>query len=212
MMKQRNVYGLNVLMVFVLIFIGHSKMFAQNTSGILIGGGAGSMDTHFEKNIPLSQNGNLFDGTYNYDLHVGYRYSLKQSRLFFWNFDALFGLKRIDKSSFRGYTDNGSFLNYADAGKNLNYYIAFSPSANVNVWKGLYLGVGVAPTCYFYQSRDKNWDFDLPVVAKVGYDFGIMSLEASFGYGLLKDSQVPMLKNNRKKEFQLSLYVPLWRR
>lgn len=185
--------------------------FAQSgvnfTSGLLVGGGAGTLDYEFEKPLHRNQIGDKFDDTYNYDLHLGYRFRLRQDHWLFWDLDALFGIKSIQKAALLDFSD--IYVSYQKEEKKLNYYIALSPSANARLYKGLYVGVGVEPTWYFYRSADKGMGFDLPVTPKIGYQFRLFSLEASAKIGLLRHSVENLLEHNRRKEFQLSLYIPL---
>ena len=177
---------------------------AQNTSGLLIGGGAGTLNTRFEDNIPPSCVGVAYNGTYNFDLHVGYRYRLTQGNRLFWDLDALTGLESIQEARFEGYSGYNTIHQEGD--RVLHYYVALAPSANLRIVKGLYAGLGVAPTLYC-----DDIDFDLPLTVKAGYDWDAIGLEASFNVGLLRDGQESLLKSNRKKEFQLTLYIPLWK-
>ena len=165
-----------IVFLIGLLYCTCTFISAQNTSGLLIGGGAGTLNTRFEDNIPPSCVGVAYNGTYNFDLHVGYRYRLTQG-------NRLFEGDRV-----------------------LHYYVALAPSANLRIVKGLYAGLGVAPTLYC-----DDIDFDLPLTVKAGYDWDAIGLEASFNVGLLRDGQESLLKSNRKKEFQLTLYIPLWK-
>lgn len=210
MMKQRNECGLNVWMICVLVFMSCATAFAQNSSGVLIGGAAGTLDNSFVSDLKVYQLGRSFDETYNYDLHVGYRYRLWQTSRLFWDLDALVGLKSIQKGDLTGFSDG--YTQYRVGKRHLDYYIALSPTANLPIYKGLFAGVGIEPTAYVYRSKDSGMGFDLPAVFKVGYDFGLLGIEASVKVGLLRHSMDGLLEKNRKKEFQLSLYVPLWRR
>lgn len=119
----------------------------------------------------------------------------------------LAGIKSLQKATLLDYSD--IFTQYQTEKKHLNYFLAFSPTVNVRIIKGVYAGTGVEPTWYVYQSKDKGMGFDLPVNLKAGYDFGKWSIEASAKIGLIRHSMDYLLQRDRKKEFQLSIYVPL---
>ena len=60
-------------------------------------GGAGTLDNEFVSPMTVGQIGRSFDLEYNYDLHLGYRYRLRQNDWLFWDLDALFGIKSFRK-------------------------------------------------------------------------------------------------------------------
>lgn len=203
-----------VFYVFFFALCGMLTGYSQVTSGILIGGGAGTLNTKFENNIPSTRIGTIFDGTYNYDLHLGYRFRIQQTERFFWDLDALVGMKCLKKSILTATQTNSvhpGYVAYNDLYRDYNYYIGVLPTFNVKMYKGLHAGVGIQPTFVFYRSKSDNCDFALPAVVKLGYDFGPLSLEASGKFGLLRDGVKDVISRNRAKEFQLSIYVPLFK-
>lgn len=192
------------------MFIAVTSAFAQqnkSTSGFLIGGGAGTLDYEFVKDLESTQIGRQFDETYNYDLHLGYRFRLQHRSRLFWDLDVLAGVKSLQNGTILDYSN--IFVQYANGKKHLNYFIALSPTINVRIIKGLYAGTGIEPTCHIYQSENSGMAFDLPANLKLGYDFGKWSIEASAKIGLIRHSIDHLLQHNRKKEFQLSIYIPL---
>lgn len=197
------ILGIKLLMSSILI----SAQSQELSSGILLGGGAGTLDYEFVTPLHKGQIGRQFDDTYNYDLHIGYRFRVPQGNRFFWDLDALLGIKSIQKGTLLDFSE--VYVQYQTERRHLNYYLAFSPSFNVNIYKGLFAGVGFEPTWYFYRAKDNGMGFDLPAVVRIGYDFGKFSLEGSAKFGLMRHSVTDLLEKNRRKEFQLSLYVPL---
>lgn len=192
----------------VLLFFGSLFAYTQNKSGILLSGGAGTLDNEFVSPMTAGQIGRSFDLEYNYDLHLGYRYRLRQNDWLFWDLDALFGIKSFRKGILTGYGSN--YVTCADGDRHLNYYLALSPSANAFLYKGLYAGIGIEPTWYLYRAGDDGMGFDLPAAVKLGYDFGRFSIEGAFKMGLIRHAETNLLEKNRRKEFQLSLFIPLW--
>ena len=121
-----------------------------NKSGILLSGGAGTLDNEFVSPMTAGQIGRSFDLEYNYDLHLGYRYRLRQNDWLFWDLDALFGIKSFRKGILTGY--GSTYVTCANGDRHLNYYLALSPSANAFLYKGLYAGIGIEPTWYLYRA------------------------------------------------------------
>ena len=171
-------------------------------------GGAGTLDNEFVSPMTAGQIGRSFDLEYNYDLHLGYRYRLRQNDWLFWDLDALFGIKSFRKGILTGY--GSTYVTCANGDRHLNYYLALSPSASAFLYKGLYAGVGIEPTWYLYRAGDDGMGFDLPAAVKLGYDFGRFSIEGAFKMGLIRHAETNLLEKNRRKEFQLSLFIPLW--
>lgn len=203
-----------VFYVFLFALCGMLTGYSQVSSGILVGGGAGTLNTKFENTISPAKVGTIFDGTYNYDLHLGYRFRIQQTQRFFWDLDALVGMKCLKKSILTATQENSvhpGYLAYGDLYRDYNYYLGVLPTFNVNIYKGLNAGVGIQPTWVFYRSKSDNGDFALPAVVKAGYNFGPLSLEASVKFGLLRDGVNEVISRNRSTEFQLSVYVPLFK-
>lgn len=192
----------------VLLFFGSLFAYTQNKSGFLFSGAAGTLNNEFVSPLTADQIGRSFDNTFNYDIHLGYRFRLRQNDWLFWDLDALAGFKSVQTGILVGYGQ--SYVSYEVGGRHLNYYAAFSPSMNAFLYKGFYAGVGIEPTWYYYRSEDVGMGFDLPAMVKLGYDFGRISLEGSIKLGLIRHSIDGLLEKNRLNEFQLSLFIPLW--
>ena len=75
------------LLSSVLLFFGSLFTYGQNKSGILLSGGAGTLDNEFVSPMTAGQIGRSFDLEYNYDLHLGYRYRLRQNDWLFWDLE-----------------------------------------------------------------------------------------------------------------------------
>lgn len=201
---------LRTFLFCVALFLVTIPSFSQErliSSGLLLSGGAGTLDNEFVDDLKADRLGESFDNTYNYDLHLGYRFRLRQNHWLFWDLDALLGMKSLQKGTLLDFSE---IYTQCQVGKrHLNYYVALSPSLNASIYKGLYIGVGAEPTAYFYRSTDSGMGFDLPATLKIGYDLGCVSIEGSVKMGLLRHSVENLLERNRRKEFQLSIYIPL---
>lgn len=197
------------IILLCMVLLGGWAAQAQSEMGLLIGGGAGTFNYKFQKDIPTQAIGQPFDAQYCFDVHVGYRLRLQQGSRFFWDFDGLVGYENQREGIFAGYIDG--YVNYKDGDRNHNLYAALSPTFNWQFYQGAYLGAGLEPTGYFYRSDRDNWHFDMPLQMKLGYRFPQMSVEAACKIGLLKNAQEPLLESNRRTTFQLSIYIPLFK-
>ena len=74
-----------------------------------------------------------------------------------------------------------------------------------HVMKGLHIGVGLQPTYYIWETKT----FDIPVLAKVGYNLGFAELAFSYKQGLVKNNKISPFKDSRFSNWQFSVYIPL---
>lgn len=202
-----------ILLFSVLLCIVSSiQLSAQVSSGIIAGGGIGNMDTKYQKFIPANKTGAKYEGDYNYDLYLGYRFRIQQAATpFFYDLDARFGTMSITDVSYMGVSKTS--IQEKDMGNNQKYYFAIGTMANVKVFKGLSAGIGLEPTYYFAQQHRNKYSprFDIPVVARIGYDFGNFEVSLSAKYGLIRNSLKGVLDSNRREALMLSVYIPIFR-
>lgn len=201
-----------LLLSTVLCLVCSIQVGAQISSGVIVGGGIGALDTKYKKLIPATGLGSVYESSYNYDLYVGYRFRIQQPNLpFFYDLDARFGTMSITETSFQG--QQAHVIKEKELGNNQKYYFALGAMANVHIYKGLNLGVGVEPTYYFVHQHNNKVSprFDIPVVAKIGYDFGPFELALSGKLGLFRNSKKGVLDSNRREALMLSVYIPLFR-
>lgn len=89
------------------------------------------------------------------------------------------------------------------------YSVFAAATANYTLYKGLSVGAGLAPSYYFYQDgEDNKRHFDVPLIAKVAYNFKIFELGVSYKYGLTNSLKTDYLKSGRLQEWNLSLWIP----
>ncbi|WP_250719334.1 hypothetical protein [Bacteroides fragilis] len=95
---------------------------------------------------------------------------------------------------------------YSEAsGDKQNLSLSLAGTCNFQIVKGLHVGVGVQPTYYIWETRT----FDIPVLAKIGYDFGPAELAFSYKQGLVKNNKISAFKDSRFSNWQFSVYIPL---
>lgn len=76
--------------------------------------------------------------------------------------------------------------------------------------KGLSVGLGVQPMIYLWETSNKV--FDVPIVAKIGYDFRYFELAFVYKQGLSKTYHVSDFRGSRLSNWQFSVYIPLSKR
>lgn len=82
---------------------------------------------------------------------------------------------------------------------------SFAGSVGRYLFRGLNLSVGVEPTFYFY---DKSF-FDLPVFARLAYDFRFMEVAVQYKWGMTRKFNMSPFLCNRLSGWECSVYIPL---
>jgi hypothetical protein len=69
--------------------------------------------------------------------------------------------------------------------------------------------VGLEPTYLIWQEgEDSQNNFDLPIVAKLAYDFGPFELGINYKYGLMDLIKTDDVQSGKFREWQFSLFIP----
>ncbi|MDR0891772.1 MAG: hypothetical protein LBN24_04080 [Mediterranea sp.] len=183
---------------------------AQRTlqSGIMIEGGVGHTSAQYFYSFPLN------DIDYKASVAVGYQFRIRPilSKHFFIDVNPMIGVRF--QSSKYAYSDvdyyNG--WGFLHTGGRTFYHLSLGGMANCSLWKGLNIGVGVEPTYVFAQEeKETNLKFHLPLVGKLGYDFGPVEVAVKYKHGLTNAIKNSFVKSGKFREWQLSLFVPLFR-
>ncbi|MDR2956338.1 MAG: hypothetical protein LBV43_14795 [Prevotella sp.] len=105
-----------------------------------------------------------------------------------------------------------SNISTVDETKRLNS-IALNGVFNYRIWKGVKAGLGIEPTYYWktgYWTNQKKTVFDVPLVAKVGYDFKVMEISLSYKHGINPIVEgVGYTYKAKSRDIQLSVFMPL---
>ena len=175
------------------------------------------------------------NGKYDTNFHIGYLYRQLLSPKYMIDFYALIGNRTNTLRNLSG----GAYMNpegvwvslpLDSTTYSLKYpYVSVGVIGSYKLWKGLRVGVGLEPTCYyaseypvskkisdtefpFYERKQYKTDkliFDVPLVIQLGYSFKYFELSASYKKGnlsLLQDANFRSLKTH---DFQFSLFVPI---
>ena len=226
MSKDMNKKNTSIILIF-LLFALHG--YSQIKSGIIIGGGKGSIS-----NVVFPDEYTTIDGTpienlqwsyqYNFDIALGYKFRYEtQNKPFFYDLDIYLGLKRFT-TDFTGTfdanlpeiesNDDDEIIYYQGeaSGHFQHIYYSFSvnPSLNYRLIKGLYAGVGIEPTLYNKDdaSKGEKWKFDLPLTAKIGYDLKFIDFSVNYKHGIFDTMESKYLNPAKFRNWQLSVFIP----
>lgn len=92
--------------------------------------------------------------------------------------------------------------------------IALNGVVGYKLWKGLKLGIGVEPTIYFNTNMGYNLEdnkFDIPLVAKIGYDFKWFQLDLSYKNGFKIIYRNYAVGKPETRDLQLSIFLPIFK-
>jgi hypothetical protein len=214
--------------IILCIIIVHAVgLYAQTNikSGLLLGGGRISSTYDDRAKITFKDK---VEVNPKFDVGIGYRFRLQpENKKFFVDLDLLAGLRKIESSFYRNYYGEAEDVVAGirgDISSQINHsYIQFSfnPTFNYNFFDGWYAGLGIEPMFYTASPRkitnkqDDGFDyhkkfsgFDVPLTAKLGYDFKFMDVAIGYKYGLL-DVLTPVYFNSGKvRAWQLQVFIP----
>jgi len=174
-------------------------------------------------------------GDYDKNFHIGYLYRQLLSPKYLIDFYALIGNRTntlSDLSSAAYMNSEGVWVYLPQDSTTFKFsysYVSAGVIGSYKLWKGLRMGVGLEPTCYyaseypvskriipsaypFYerkQYKTNKLNFDVALALQLGYSFKYFDLSVSYKKGylsLLKDANFRSLKTH---DFQFSLFVPI---
>lgn len=203
-MKQKN------LLLALLFLFTSCPMWSQimKSSGIIVKAGKGEISY----NTPSSIDGMNTDTKDSYikgkiALELGYRFRLQPDKSrFFYDIDIAGGYNKYEYAM--NFVPKGNIQYAGSSGYDDLLSLSLTGIANYNIYKGFNVGLGVQPTVYVW---DKKF-FDVPILAKVSYDFKCIELAFSYKCGLTQNYKVTPFKDTRLSQWQFSVYVPLWKR
>jgi hypothetical protein len=207
-----------LLLASCVLFITQC-IIAQNKiiHGFNVNGGLGSI-----RGIELLPEGRIHDVLelngkgyidYKYNLALGYKIRLDNiEKPFFYDLDISIGMKKYKYDYTVLVEEDGIAGFFGISGDVSLIYLSLSPTLNYNIFKGLYSGVGVEPTILRHSSSTMfSTMFDIPVTARIGYDFKFF--DVSFGY---KHGLFSTVKNNKAgfskgkiNEWSIQFFIPL---
>lgn len=204
-----------LLITFIAITCITFSMSAQQLrTGILLGGGAwGGIDA--KANASTIEKFNNIENNFKSSFMLGYRFRLHHNSMpGFLDLDAVVGLKNWSSSYRNGDYDYGN--NPGDesqmgsfSAKSNYVYTGISATANYYVLNKLSLGVGVEPSVWISKQGENNSKtFDMPLVAKIGYDFKFIELGFTYKYSFINSVKTPYLDSGKFNDLQFSIWIP----
>lgn len=198
-MKQ--IFILSCIFLFVTLSVAHSQV----KSGIVIGvsnsylGESTNYSYHSGTELAVAEKWQP-----QLKLNLGYQFQFELPHHFIIDAAILGQATKAKVSSSLGNDD--AWL----AGMSVNGLIGYQ------LWKGLRAGVGVEPTIYFNtNSLSNNLNstvFDCPLLVKVGCQLKRCELALTYKHGWSSLYQSPAMTSvGGARDFQLSLFVPLFR-
>lgn len=200
------------IVLFFFLAVTSLSISAQQlkSTGIIVGAGSG----HISSDLPISPNGLTADKSNTHlnqkaVLDFGYRFRFEPRKTnFFYDIDLLGGYSKSEFAINYNSTPNANYGSWE--GHHHQLSVGIGATVNYKIVKGLSIGVGVQPMVYLWETSHKV--FDVPVVAKVGYDFHCFELAFAYKQGLSKTYRIADFKSSRLSSWQFSVYIPLTKR
>jgi hypothetical protein len=90
------------------------------------------------------------------------------------------------------------------------YLTSIGGAVNYSIIKTLSAGIGIEPTFYLKKGNTNNYynkKYDIPLVAKVSYNFRVVEVAITSKYGLINVLET-VGSYGKLRDIQLSLFVP----
>jgi hypothetical protein len=191
----------------------------ERRHGLLNNWGKGSM-TGLQHNIGDDFSDGILKATsvastYNYNVALGYRFRLKMSNpKLFYDADLTLGLKKYSYIVHMLPTDKyetGTPVHRFPGGFYYSYHVSLALSCNYLLYKGLYAGAGIEPSFRYRTEISVSPPVnrtDVPVFAKIGYDFRFIDISFAYKMGLTDMMRDKNLTSGRINDWQMQLFIP----
>jgi hypothetical protein len=208
----------------IILFVLCSTLYgySQIKSGITLGVGRGGISNVVFPDDPWWDGYPIYDLAWEYrynkmDLAIGFKHRIEsKNKPFFYDIDFNVGLKRYSTFCSGGNYDYDEmkgehFMAYFEH----NFYsLSFNPTWNYRLIRGLHAGAGIEPILYFqnntsYWELVEHWKFDLPLTAKIGYDFRSIDFSISYKHGLFNTMERKYFKSAKYWSVLLSVFIPI---
>jgi len=206
------------LLLACTLFISVMNLNAQlSQHGLLLNGGAGRVKHEYVSNNIVSQDESHLWKNFEYKLgfSVGYRLRFKTPapKSFHYDMDVNAGVKYLRHTyfSFRQ-AEDGSFehdgMKYSATKP---YYLtSIGGTVNYSIIKNFSAGIGIEPTFYLKKGSENNYynnKYDIPLIAKVSYNFRVVEVGITGKYGLINVLE-SVGSSGKVRDIQLSLFIP----
>jgi len=210
-----------VLLTCAMFVIVMSMSAQLSQHGLVLNGGIGRVKHQYRTDYVSGQSGYQYedgDNTwkeYNYKsgFSAGYRLRFKMPVLksFHYDLDMNVGANVLKSTNFIfTHTPNeDGYAIYNKVGYSSSapyYFTSIGGTVNYAIIRNISMGLGIEPTLYLNKAM-KNY-VDIPVVAKVAYDFSVIEIGIIGKYGLANVIQSSDGGPTKLREIQLSLFIP----
>jgi hypothetical protein len=194
--------------IFILFFLFITSLIinAQNQNGLILSGGNETF-----RDIKLNPgylDDSKIDGRFN--AAIGYRFRIQpKNRLFFYDLDFNIGMAsyHYGQEYYLNPYSNPDEPRKID-GSFINYYASLGGSFNYKIFSGFHAGIGIEPTLYYLENTAKNYMFDIPLAAKVGYNLKFAEIELGYKFGFTDVVTTDYFSSGKINRWQISLFIP----
>ena len=204
-----------LLLTFITCCLIAISVSAQTKSGILLGGGIwGGVNTKFSSVMQAELT--RYDISYKSNMMLGYRFRIPHYDIpAFMDIDAMIGLnnwnseyKEKSKTPEPGDTPQYD-LPYNYSAQNNYFYGAVAVTANYTLFNNFNAGLGIAPTYWFNTAGEESSNkFDIPLVAKIGYNLKYFELGLTYKHGLMNSIKTDYIQSGNFRDVQVSIWIP----
>ncbi|MDR2140010.1 MAG: hypothetical protein LBP50_10755 [Tannerella sp.] len=213
--------------IFLFILLVHvAGLYAQINvkSGLLVSGGG--VSSTYDAAVKFSGNDRAELNPL-LDAGIGYRFRLQPERQkFFVDLDLQAGLRRIQTTYYQNWFNPETPETRGSWSSQITHsYIRFSisPTFNYRFYDGWYAGLGVEPEFYTASGSPikgghtpeegidryrKFSGFDVPLTARLGYDFKYMDVAFGYKYGLLDVLTPVYFYGGKVRAWQVQVFIP----
>jgi len=203
------------LVVFCALFIGVMAVSAQlSQHGLVVNGSIGDEDSK------IAPGASWYKLGYKAGFSIGYRLRFNKPALrsFHYDMDVNTGAKLLKPATY-------DYSILSTGGGAFDRFTSISGTANYSFVKNLSAGLGVEPTYYFkrkipgsfasaepIENIDRYFErknkFDIPIVAKIAYNFKTFEVGIVGKYGMMNVLETEHFKYGKFRDIQLSIFIP----
>jgi hypothetical protein len=177
---------------------------AQTESGLIVGGGIGSLKVDI--NPSFLGTGIVNEIDYKANFSVGYRFRLRPlaASPLFLDLDAALGMKLWHSDYGKSHLEPSSY-----EGTSEYFSVAAGGMVGYPLYKGLRVAAGIEPTYYFRQDGENSKNsFDIPLAGKIAYNFNRFEIGVSYKHGLMNVVKTGHIDSGKFRDWQLSVWIP----
>ena len=210
-----------VVFISILLVSALTASAQLSQHGILLNGGIGSVHGGYGRYAdPRSFYGEhedyIVDADFEYKSGVsaGYRLRFKMPapKSFHYDLDLNIGAKFLNyKHDYYKVVTAGDYFTeefaYSLSSVNPYYFTSLGGTVNYSFVKNFSAGLGIEPS--FYLNRASKNKYDVPIVAKVAYQFRFVEVGITGKFGLTNVLESSYMTRGKYREIQMSLFIPL---